>query len=239
MNPVIDRLRRDFQDPEYRHVYDEGFLDSSIATQIRTLREQRKWSQEKLASATGMRQSRISEIEDTDYSSWSIRTLRRLAKAFDLRLRVSFEEFGTLLSDFTKLNRNDLERRSFSDDPAFKVETGRSIPPLREFIKIVEPTDSKSEGGSEFPREEDLINGSKTLGVSSKANNSEVSGVLSLGLQVLHSAGMMGDRSGITRTSFAGPALVTKSNSFHSKRSSKGPRTHRNEFGAFRRTRSA
>jgi transcriptional regulator with XRE-family HTH domain len=119
-NEVVERLRRDFQESTYRHVYDSGFLDSSIATQIKVLREQRGWKQSDLAREAKTGQSRISEIEDVNYSSWSIRTLRRLAKAFDVRLKVSFEEFGTLLTDFTKLNRTSLERCSFRDDPAFR-----------------------------------------------------------------------------------------------------------------------
>jgi transcriptional regulator with XRE-family HTH domain len=118
-NEVVERLRRDFQDSDYRHVYANGFLDSSIATQIKVLREGRQWTQSDLAREANMVQSRISEIEDINYSSWSIRTLRRLAKALDLRLKVSFEEFGTLLTDYKRLNRASLTRRAFSVDPEF------------------------------------------------------------------------------------------------------------------------
>jgi transcriptional regulator with XRE-family HTH domain len=121
-NEIIERLKRDFSDPDYRCVYAEDFLNSSIATQIKVLREEREWTQADLAKKTGKAQSRISEIEDINYSSWSIRTLRRLARAFDLRLKVTFEEFGTLLSDFTKLNRESLQRNSFSTDPAFMTQ---------------------------------------------------------------------------------------------------------------------
>jgi len=122
-NEIANRLLTDLQDYDYRNIYDEGFLNSSIAMQIKILREQRGWSQVQLAQKVGMVQSRISEIEDVNYSSWSIRTLKRLARIFDLRLKVSFEEFGTLLTDFTKLDRESLVKRSFSDDPAFKATT--------------------------------------------------------------------------------------------------------------------
>lgn len=59
-------------------------------------------------------------MEQVDYSSWSLSTLKRLARAFDMRLRVTFESFGSLLEDYGQLGREALERPSFKDDPAFK-----------------------------------------------------------------------------------------------------------------------
>lgn len=120
MKDVVDRLKKDFKDSDYRHIYGEGFLNSSIATQIKVLREEREWTQARLAEEAGMNQSRISELEDVNFNSWTIRTLRKFAKAFDLRLKISFEEFGTLLHDFKGLNRKSLSRKSFAVDPAFK-----------------------------------------------------------------------------------------------------------------------
>jgi transcriptional regulator with XRE-family HTH domain len=130
MKDVVDRLRTDFKDPEYRHVYDEGFLNSSIATQIKVLREERNWTQAVLADKAGMNQSRVSELEDVNFNSWTIRTLRKFAKAFDLRLKISFEEFGTLLHDFRNLNRAGLSRRSFDSDPEFSGTANATHSPI-------------------------------------------------------------------------------------------------------------
>jgi len=113
-------------DPEVRYDYAELLLDSMIALQIKTIRQQQELTQEQLAGRADMKQSRISAMEQVDYSSWSIKTLKRLARAFDLRLRVTFESFGTLLDDFTKLGRADLERTSFAKDPAFAQGIPRS-----------------------------------------------------------------------------------------------------------------
>ena len=71
MSDVIERLQKDFHDPTYRHVYDEGFLNSSIATQIKVLREEREWTQATLATEAKMNQSRISESEDVNFNSWT------------------------------------------------------------------------------------------------------------------------------------------------------------------------
>jgi len=57
-------------------------------------------------------------LERTDYATWKIETLRKLAKAFGVRLRVSFEEFGTLLEDVSGF-RNKMLPRPFEQDPVF------------------------------------------------------------------------------------------------------------------------
>lgn len=109
-------LREEFKDKEYRHAYADEFLNSAIATQIKVLREQRKLTQEELAELAKMKQARISILEDVNYSSWSISTLRRLAKAFDLCLSVKFQSFQELLVDLEKFSRESLQRPSFEED---------------------------------------------------------------------------------------------------------------------------
>ena len=126
MTSAKETLRSEFHDPEARHDYAEIFLNSSIALQIKALRLQRGWSQETLAEKAGMKQSRISAMEQATYDGWSLRTLRRLARAFDLALEVRFESFGTFLDDATSVSRNALERPSFIDDTAFKPLEHRS-----------------------------------------------------------------------------------------------------------------
>ena len=120
MKALVERLKKDFKNQEYRHGYVDEFLNFSIATQIKVLREDCGWTQEELASRADMKQASISRVENVNYSSWSINTLRRLAEAFDLTLRVTFEDFGTRLSDIERFGRETLERYSFEDDPVFK-----------------------------------------------------------------------------------------------------------------------
>lgn len=112
MSELAKKLEHEFLDKEYADAYVEDFENTAIATQIKVLREQRGWSQQQLAERAGMKQERIAVIEDVDYSSWSIKTLRRIAKAFDLVLKVSFESFGTVVDDIERFDRKRLERRS-------------------------------------------------------------------------------------------------------------------------------
>lgn len=92
-------LRQEFSDPEYATAYAESFLDAYIATQIKVLREQRGWTQEQLAEKIGTAQPGISRLEDVNYSAWSVSTLTKLAAAFSLRLKITFEDFSGIASE--------------------------------------------------------------------------------------------------------------------------------------------
>ena len=121
MNELFEELRydSDMKDMEYRHAFAEAHLNSMIAMQIKVLREQRNLSQMALGEFSDMAQPRISVLEDVNYSAWSISTLKRLARAFDLRLRVSFEDFGSLESELGVQGPASFERVSFPEDPKF------------------------------------------------------------------------------------------------------------------------
>lgn len=132
MSEFRQKLKNEFKEKEYAHAYAEGFLNSYIATQIKVLREQRGWSQERLAQEAQMKQERISVLEDVDYGSWSLNTLRRLAAAFDVALTVSFETFGKKIQEIEAFSRPNLERiaraEEFSDaGPIFRESIPSSI----------------------------------------------------------------------------------------------------------------
>jgi transcriptional regulator with XRE-family HTH domain len=130
MSELVGKLRSEFQDEEYRHSYAEECLNTMIATQIKVLREQREMTQSTLAKKAEMLQPRLSVMENADYSSWSVSTLKRLARAFDLAITVKFEEFSEVVLDFEEMSKETLSRLSFKDDPMFrsaKVKTHRAF----------------------------------------------------------------------------------------------------------------
>src|SRR5689334_21609869 len=110
MSATVERLREELKDSEYSEGYAESFLDSYIATQIKVLREQSDLSQQALASLLGTRQGVISRIENVNYSKWNVSTLKKLARAFHVRLKVSFETYGSLLTDVAAFSRENLQR---------------------------------------------------------------------------------------------------------------------------------
>lgn len=120
---VKERLMRRFRDRRYRRAYIDAFTDASIATQIKVLREQRQLTQAALAELSGLKQSQISTFENEDNSSWTVKTLKKVAKALDLALVVKFESFGNVLPDIQGFGRSNLERESFDRDPVFSGTT--------------------------------------------------------------------------------------------------------------------
>lgn len=130
MNELHENLRKEFHDKQYRTIYADESLNTYIATQIKALREQNGWTQKRLAEEADMVQPRIAVMEDINYSSWSLNTLRRLAAAFDLRLSVRFETFSSLIRELDGFKRESLERAAFKDDQWF-FEASGSLPEQR------------------------------------------------------------------------------------------------------------
>jgi transcriptional regulator with XRE-family HTH domain len=126
---IPKRLKIDLADKEFAHSYVDEFLNLMIATQLKVLREQRVLTQEQLAQLAGMKQERISVLENVNYSSWSINTLRKLAHALDVTLKVSFETFGSRLAEMKSITRQSLERISREAELALAppVSPGASI----------------------------------------------------------------------------------------------------------------
>ncbi|SPF50346.1 hypothetical protein SBA4_4310004 [Candidatus Sulfopaludibacter sp. SbA4] len=110
MAAISEALRHDLQQPEFSEGYAESFLDTFIATQLKVLREQNGWSQTQLAEKMGKKQTVISRSENVNYSSWNISTLKQYARAFRLRLRVSFETYGSLIDEVANFSKENLQR---------------------------------------------------------------------------------------------------------------------------------
>lgn len=117
-NPVFEsRLAADLgQGPEYRDAYAEAFSNEYLATQIQVLRKQRGWTQAELGQRIGSNQGRVSVYEDEDYGKWSLETLRKMASAFGLWVKVSYESFGSLVQEAAHFQPQQLARVGFDND---------------------------------------------------------------------------------------------------------------------------
>lgn len=148
MSELSEILRKEFKDKESAHAYIEEFLNTCIATQIKVLREQRGWTQKKLAHETGMEQSRISLLENINYDKWSISTLKKLARAFDITLNVSFETFSNRIDDVDDFSRESLERVSRAEDLASEQQIKLNGKSLSSHLTLIVNNDIS--GSSEF-----------------------------------------------------------------------------------------
>jgi transcriptional regulator with XRE-family HTH domain len=114
---IVERLKHDLQNEEARNIYADTVSNAVVAAQIKGLRERLGWSQGQLAEAVGTQQSGISRLERADYSAWKVETLRKLAKALGVRLRIRFEGFGTLVDEVATFNEEGLLPATFDKDP--------------------------------------------------------------------------------------------------------------------------
>lgn len=120
MNEYQNILKNELLDAEYRYAYSEDFLNTLVATQIKVLREQRDMTQEELANLIGTKQAGVSRLENVNYCAWKTETLRKIARALGVRLRITFEDFTSLLDDTNDFGRENLKRVKFEDDPTFQ-----------------------------------------------------------------------------------------------------------------------
>src|ERR1700720_995436 len=91
---IESQLLRSFKTGKvYRHAFVEEAVRTSIAAQIRAIREQRKMSRPELAKLMGKSPSWIFRLEDPNEKPPTISTLLAVAEAFDISLNISFGSF--------------------------------------------------------------------------------------------------------------------------------------------------
>jgi transcriptional regulator with XRE-family HTH domain len=116
MSSTIRTLWKRMKSKEYRESFVASHVSNTIAAQIFMMREDREWTQTILAEKAGMKQSRISALEDPDFENVEIATLRRLASAFDVGLSVRFVPFSEIAVQASNLETSDLCVMNFDRD---------------------------------------------------------------------------------------------------------------------------
>ncbi len=85
-------------DKNERHRFSGMVLSLSLARQVKALRSERKWTQERLAKESGVAQQTISAIERAAWAG-TVATLRKIARACDVALIVRFDSWKEWLSE--------------------------------------------------------------------------------------------------------------------------------------------
>lgn len=111
---LIEKLKN----PKYRHAFSSAQARRTISAQIRALRQssERDWTQKELGERAGMKQNAIARLENPDYGEYSVRTLQRLAEAFDVALVVKFAPFSELVNINQGARVDNYLPASFKDD---------------------------------------------------------------------------------------------------------------------------
>lgn len=120
INEKRKRLIKKFQSKKYRDAFVVSYIEQGIRFQIKAIREQQGLTQEDLARQAGMQQERISALENPNTSGLSLKTLKKLAAAFDVGLVVRFVPLGDLIEWDVNLSSKSLNVPRFEDDPYFK-----------------------------------------------------------------------------------------------------------------------
>jgi transcriptional regulator with XRE-family HTH domain len=116
ISTTAKKIWRMMQSKTRRDAYVASHISNTVASQILMLREAKGWTQKQLAEKCGMRQSRISTLEDPNYENFEAATLRRLASAFDVGLTIRFIPFNELVDWVTTISPEKLAPPSFEND---------------------------------------------------------------------------------------------------------------------------
>jgi transcriptional regulator with XRE-family HTH domain len=133
MNTINNRktkLIEKLQNKEYRDSFVSSNIDVGVAFQIRALRKQRNYTQKKIAKISGMKQERISALENPSNTP-NISTLKKIANAFDVGLIVRFIPIGELLEWQINLSNESLNVPSFNEDHYFQTKKEEVVFPAK------------------------------------------------------------------------------------------------------------
>ncbi len=116
MNSKHEQMWEKLSDPDFRKRFIDEHVNVGIAFQIRSLRNRQELKQSDLAKLLGVKQPLVSSWENPNYGKYSLKTLKELAKAFDVGLLVRFVPFGTLIDWTVSLTNDIIAPPSFSEE---------------------------------------------------------------------------------------------------------------------------
>ncbi len=109
-------LLRKLRNKEYRDAFVSSNVKHALARQIRSIREQRDWTQTEMGEKAGKPQNVISRLENPDYGQISIQTLLDIASTFDVGLLVRFVRFNEFISRNSDVTPKSFEVPEFGDE---------------------------------------------------------------------------------------------------------------------------
>jgi transcriptional regulator with XRE-family HTH domain len=137
MNKKKERLLEQLKNKDYRDAFVSEMINTGIPFQIRALRKQRNWSQQEMSEKTGMKQERISVLEDPNYGKLSLSTLKKFASALDIGVLVKFVPISDLVKWELTLSSDSLKALSYDQDPYFK-ESNKDISAIADSNQYME-----------------------------------------------------------------------------------------------------
>ncbi len=85
-----DYLKEELKNKEFKKAFNEEEVYASLAIQTAKIRQEKGITQEELAKRLHTTQQTVSRLEDIHNKSYSLKTLIKLARALNKRLKVEF-----------------------------------------------------------------------------------------------------------------------------------------------------
>jgi|SRR5579862_6098116 len=116
------KIARDVSDPEQRHLLISAQIRNGLPLQLRAMREDRGWTQTKLAERLGTTQNTVSRLENPKTSKPTITTLKRIAEVFDVALIVKFAPFSEFVDSVGGMSIKSVAVPSYDDESREKLK---------------------------------------------------------------------------------------------------------------------
>ncbi len=134
MNLKSNRLKLwgKLRDPDNRNAFVSSTVAARIAVRIYNLRKKAGWTQPQLAEKAGMKQARVSVLEQGDYENFTFSTLKKLAAAFNVAVVVDFVSFPDFVKWSESLNSESVVPESFDESERALAEGMRETTSRRQ-----------------------------------------------------------------------------------------------------------
>ncbi len=116
INSTVQTIWKKMKRKAYRDAYVAAHISNTVAAQISMMRDAKGWTQKQLAEKAGMKQSRVSLLEDPNYENFEAGTLRRIASAFDVGLSIRFVPHSAIVCWAANVSDDKLLVPEFEDD---------------------------------------------------------------------------------------------------------------------------
>lgn len=111
-----------WKDKEYRQEYMATAVEQTLSWQIKINREHRNLNQEQLANLAEISLKELQENEDTTFEDHDLKTLVKIANAFDCALLVKFVPYSELALESHRLGERDLYACSYEQETSKPTE---------------------------------------------------------------------------------------------------------------------
>jgi transcriptional regulator with XRE-family HTH domain len=125
-------------DKKYRDLFVASQVNKGIPYQMRALRAARVMTQEELAKLAGTTQTVISRIENKGAGNLSVKTLLKLAEAFDVALVVRFESIDRFIGWLDNYSPEDISFES--SEVILKKIAGEEAVPTIDSVSVATTT---------------------------------------------------------------------------------------------------